>query len=694
MKKVKSLVRVTIAAAICSTSVAGYLSANVLLPPAKAGDVSGNRGWVLGGNAEGWQYDEQTQINDHNVARLGLAWAADIPTAAGLVGTPLVVGGIVYQSGPGGAVYANEGLTGKLVWQFTPETRYDQPLSFVAFWAMRHNRGLAADDDRIYVAAGDCRLFALDRRTGKQQWMTEACDATQPYGITSAPRVGGGMVFIGNANADLNTSRGFVSAYDANTGKMLWRFYTRPGDPKKPFENELMKMAASTWGEDYWPRAKGGAHVWDGMTYDPKLGLLYIGTNGALPYSPLERGKDAGDELFASAIVAVDAKTGKYVWHYTEVPHDNWEMSAISPIQIAELPIDGVKRRVIMQAPKNGFFYLLDAKTGKFISAGQMVPQNWTTGIDPKTGRPGPAPAEAQYWNRPGQETLMMPSTNAARTWEFMAYNPATSLVYVPTRTMVALHARNGETDYYYPMRKDAEVKPKGHLIAWDPLRQKEVWRVDRTYTHNGGTLATAGNLVFQGTVEGTFDAFDARTGRKVWSFQGDGAIMSAPSAAVINGVQYIFVASGDNGASAQTHSGGGFISTPTSQGPPRLLAFRLDGKAALSPKAGYGPISVLKPWRPRQSDALAAEGRAVFRNNNCELCHGVDAIQAGRDIPDLRASSKETYAAMREIFDGAFRPGGMPSFPHITDKEIVALQAYFTNRAWDGYKGQPYRED
>jgi quinohemoprotein ethanol dehydrogenase len=560
-------------------------------------------------------------------------------------------------------------------------------LSLIAFWAMHHNRGLAIDNERVYVAAGDCRLFALDHLTGRQVWMTEACDPTQPYGITSAPKLGGNMVFIGNANADMNSARGFVSAFDAKTGKFLWRFWLRPGDPAKPFENATMKMAAATWGKNYWPRSIGGAQAWDGMTYDPKLGLLYIGTNGPLPYNPTERGEDAGDELFSSAIVAVEAKTGRYMWHYTEVPHDAWEFSAIAPIQIADLPINGERRRVLMQAPKDGFFYLLDAKTGKFISAGQIGAQNWTRGIDPTTGRPIPNP-DTEYWNHPERSAVLIPGTgNEARTWVAMAYSPETSLVYVPTLTMAALYEPGGHFDWYYSFRKDTTVKAEGQLIAWDPIAQKAAWRFARTSITDGGTLVTAGNLVFQGTDDGKFQALDARTGHLLWSFKADGAIMGAPSTVTIDGIQYIFVASGDSGASATTHSGGLFNTTPTAQGPPRLLAFRLDGQAVLDQKHGYGPVTLPQPWRPRQPTALAAKGQKVYEDNNCALCHGGDAIQAGRDIPDLRAASEQTHRLMGIIFKGAYRQAGMPSFENLSDDDIVALQAYLTNQAWNGFE-------
>jgi PQQ-dependent dehydrogenase (methanol/ethanol family) len=661
-----------------------------LAPRGSSAGSPGGEDWMsVDGTPESWHYTPQTQINDSNISQLGLAWAADIASASGgLVGTPLIKAGVVYQSGPGGVVYANDGRSGKSLWTFQPPTRYDLPLSLTAFWAMHHNRGMALDDDHVYVAAGDCRLFAVDRRTGKEVWVTEACDPKQPYGITSAPRVGGGLVFMGNANADFNTSAGFVSAFDARTGAFRWRFSLRPGDPTKPFESETLKMAAKTWGKDYWPASVGGAHAWDGMTYDPKLDLLYIGTEATFPENPLERGKDAGDELFASAIVAVKAKTGEYVWHYTVVPHDGWELAAVAPIQIVEVPVKGVQTRVLMQAPKNGFFYLLDAKTGKFISAGQIATQNWAKNIDPNTGRPLFSP-DAQYWNHPDQDTVVSPGPNGARTWESMAYSPKTGLVYVPTRTMATLFARDGSRDWYYPFRKDAKFKAAGQLTAWDPLQQKKAWQVVRPSTHNGGVLATAGNLVFQGTLEGKLDAFDARTGRNIWSFKSDGSIMGAPSTAVIDGVEYIFIASGDNGASAQTHSAGKFSSLPDVAGPPRLLAFSLGGKATLPARTEATDRKLKKPWRPRQPPALVAQGAKIFDEQGCSLCHGVGAVQGGHEIPDLRSSSQQTYAAMRQILDGAFRPAGMPAFKNISNEEIAAIQAYLTEQAWKGYEEQ-----
>lgn len=689
MKRTKSLVQryasTFVIVATIAASLAGYLTF------IHAASAPPDSDWSFVHGPDGWHYSATPQINGRNVSKLGLAWSADIPSPSGLVGTPIIIEGVVYQSGPGGVVYANEARTGKSKWVFSPDNQYDEDLSLIAFWAMRHNRGLTADKNHVYVSAGNCRLFAIDRKTGQQRWSTKACDPTEPYGITAPPTLGGGMVFIGNSNADMNTSRGFISAFDAQSGKLLWRFYTRPGDPNRPFESDTVKKAAATWGDAYWPASKGGGHVWDSMTYDSKLGLLYFGTNGPVPHNPLERGKNAGDELFATAIVAVNAKTGAYAWHYTTVPRDGWELSAIAPIQIAELPIEGKTTRVVMQAPKNGFLYVLNAETGKFISAGQIAAQNWTKGIDPKTGRPIPNP-EAEYWNRPGQDTLMIPGTNGARTWEAMSYSPNTSLVYIPTRTMATLFTKDGSYDWYYPLHKDASIKAEGQLVAWDPVKQKEVWKVIRPGTHNGGAMATGGNLVFQGSLEGSFDAFEASTGKKLWSFQGDGAIMGAPSTAVVDGVQYIFVASGDSGASAQTHSAGQFNSTSKSQGPPRLLAFRLGGEERLVKKPGYSEVKLEKPWRPRQERPLVLNGKEVYLKHGCDLCHGVDAVQAGRDIPDLRGSSEATYSAMPHILKGALRPRGMPGFSSISQPDVVALQAYLTEQAWEGFEAQSAR--
>ncbi|MCX7169691.1 MAG: PQQ-binding-like beta-propeller repeat protein [Proteobacteria bacterium] len=323
---------------------------------------------LLGGNAEMQHHSTLRKINLDNVKDLGLAWYADVPTPDGLAGNPLVADGVIYQSGTLGKVWAHDLRSGKQLWEFDAQIKFDKSGTVISFWGSRVNRGLALLDDKVFIGTGDCRLIAIDRKTGARVWETPACDAAAYYSITGAPRVGNGKVFIGNANADSGATRGYVAAFDAGSGKELWRFYTVPGDPAKGFENKAMEMASKTWGHDYWKVSAGGASPWDAMTFDPVLNQLYVGTDGPSPFNPKDRAqKGRGDELFTNSIVALDADTGAYRWHYQTTPNDAWNLAATMHIMIAELPIKGKPRRVVMQAPKNGFFYVLDAKSGKFI---------------------------------------------------------------------------------------------------------------------------------------------------------------------------------------------------------------------------------------------------------------------------------------------------------------------------------------
>ncbi len=393
------------------------LSLSVLLvmaatsnPSAAAEDKSDpNAEWrVLGNGAEAQHHSPLKQVNDKSVTKLGLAWVAEIPSPDGLSGNPLVANGIVYQSGPQGRVYANDLRTGASVWTFDAHTKFTRDTHVIAYVTSRINRGLALLDDKVFVASGDCHLYALDQKTGKLLWDVMSCDPKEAYGITGAPRVGGGLVFIGNACGDSGLTRGFVDAFDAATGKRKWRFYTVPGDPAKPPENELMKKAAATWGTDWYSKTHGCGSVWEAMTYDATTGILYIGVAGPAPWSPAMRAADAGDELFTNSIVALKAQTGEYVWHFKQVPNDAWNFDATMHIMLADLGVDGKPQRVVMQAPKNGFFYVLDARTGEFISAQDYLPQNWALKIDAKSGRPTPNP-EAQYWKHPGERSIVSP---------------------------------------------------------------------------------------------------------------------------------------------------------------------------------------------------------------------------------------------------------------------------------------------
>jgi PQQ-dependent dehydrogenase (methanol/ethanol family) len=645
---------------------------------------------LLGGGSEQQYYSRIGEIDQSNVKNLGLAWYADMETADGLVGQPLVADGVIYQSGPPGRIFANDLKTGKSLWVFNPEITYADGTTWTGFWGTHVNRGLAIDGDNIYVAS-HCRILAVSRKTHQQVWAAQSCDPTKQIGINGAPRVGGGRVYIGNTSGDLGGERGYVDAFDGKTGKHLWRFYTMPGDPSKPFENEQMAIATKTWGTNYWKYVKGGVSPWDAITYDEKTDTLYFGTDGPAPWSPDQRAPDAGDELFTDSILAVDAKTGKYKWHFQTVQHDGWNLAATMHLMLADLPMKEGTRRVVMTAPKNGFFYVLDAESGKFIHARNYVPVNWTKGLDPVTGRPI-ASDEANYWEKPGQEVVPLPGDPGAHNWQAMAFSPENRLVYIPATVIPVLmkvdpkSAGGVDADYYYGFRANAKVKARGELVAWDPVTQTAKWRATRPVPTNGGILATAGNLVFQGTGDGKFEAYAADTGRKLWSFDVGGTILAAPTTVTVDGDQYLIVASG-NGGSSGSRGTPGSITTRRAQGPARLLAFKLNGSAKL-PVVQAQPFP--KPSSPRPDKALAARGRGLFIGNYCGTCHGADGIGISPGIPDLRRMTPETSALMSEIvIRGLYRPNGMPSFPDLRDSDIDALRAFAMKRAWEEHDRQ-----
>ena len=341
---------------------------------------------VVGRTGDNHHFSPLRQVNDKNVSRLGLAWYADIPSKPGLVGTPIVVDGVVYQSAQRSVVFANDVRTGRLLWTFDPKLKFKGEM--IPTMGSHVNRGVGVWKDKVYVGTGDCRLIAINRTTGKPAWEADVCVGDSRFAITGAPRVAAGKVFIGPANLDDGSRRGFLDAYDAETGKRLWRFYTVPGDPSKGFENKAMEMASKTWGKDYWKRAGSGSVI-EGITYDPVLKLVYFGTTSASPDLPQDRGEGRNGELFTASIVAVDADTGEYRWHYQQTPNNGWNYDSYQPITIATLPFGGKQRRVLMHAPKNGFFYVLDAATGKLLAADKYgVRVNWASSVDVKTGRP------------------------------------------------------------------------------------------------------------------------------------------------------------------------------------------------------------------------------------------------------------------------------------------------------------------
>jgi PQQ-dependent dehydrogenase (methanol/ethanol family) len=689
---------------VLTLAVAFAFTILVPMKRARAGTVkhSAETSWpLLGGNSDQWQYSSLTDINEKTIKRLGLAWAVDLPIQSGLTGNPLVADGTVYDGAPGGKIFAHDVRSGKLRWAFSPLLPYPEGTSLVSFWATHFNRGLAIDERRVFISTGDCRLIAVDRKSGMQLWEVASCDSRTDLGIEAAPRVGGGKIFVGNTNCERGTARGFVDAFDAASGKHLWRFYTIPGDPAKGAENKVMEMAAKTWGTGAWKY--NSANPWEGITYDDQLDLVYIGTGNPEPQNPAERAQDAGDELFSNSIVALKASTGEYVWHYKTTPHDGWGGDATAPITIAEVLVNGKQRRVLLQASKNGFFYVLDAKSGRLFSGDKFVPNNWATGVDPSSGKLM-VPDSSRYWEHPDQTTVIQPGGMGAHGWELMAYSPVSGLVYIPAFILPNLieatpaasavsdrilwqssEARLRDRDY--GQRPDAEFKTMGKLIAWDPVARRERWHVDQPLPINGGVLATKSNLVFQGTADGRFVAYAADSGKELWSFAAHSTILAAPSTVRVAGEQYIIVPIG-NGASTSAGQTLPYLTgRPDTRGPSRLLAFKLDGVAGDLP--ANSPSLIPKPLAPRPSPDLTARGGELYFQNGCIMCHGVDAIGGGGEIADLRKSTSATLNELRDIVAGRFRSLGMPSFPELTDEDIAALRSYITNAAWDGYEQQ-----
>jgi len=644
--------------------------------PANAGNwLSYGRTW------DEQRYSPLTQINDRTVQRLGLAWYDDLGTYHGIEATPLAVDGVLYNVSAFNIVTAYDGKTGRKLWTYDPKV--ERQWSRLACCGAG-TRGIAAWNGKIYVAALDGRLIALDAKTGKPVWTVQTFDRAHAYSITGAPRVFDGKVVIGNSGADYGV-RGFVTAWDAETGRKLWKFYTVPGNPADGPDHEAsdsaMKIALPTWAGQWW-KYGGGGTAWDSLVYDPKLKLIYIGTGNGGTNSWHFRSADKGDNLFLCSIVAVNAETGRYVWHYQMVPEDDWDFTCTQPMMLADLRIGGATRQVIMQAPKNGFFYVIDRKTGKLISAKNFVPQEWASHIDMKTGRPVMYP-DVHLTTTPHR---MTPSLLAAHSWTPMSFNPKTGLVYFAAMEQSTVYARQRDEDFrFVPFRinagydyagvtpewaakrkalqAEADAMEKGYLLAWDPVRQREAWRAPYPYPGSGGTLATGGNLVFQGTIEKTFAAYRADTGQKVWSVPIDNVPVSGAVSYMIDGQQYIAVNAGWNGAivAALNRIPGGFRVSPA-----RLLVFRLDAKGVSLPPMPP-PVTLPRPPPLRATEDQVRAGAQLY-GQTCSRCHGE---QARGGVKDLRWMTPDTHAQFLDIvLGGARTQQGMASFKDLLSKD------------------------
>ena len=644
--------------------------------------------WALLGNSPDMQHhSDLTQINTETVSDLGLAWAIDLPTRDGLVGNPLISNGRIFQSGSQSQVFANDLKTGELLWTYEPLAGRP-PSSFLETWLRSLNRGLALYEDLVIVGASDCRLVAIDQETGIEQWQVETCDSEQAYMISGAPRVGGGKVFIGNSCADMGLNRGHVDAVDAKTGKHLWRFYTVPGDPKEPQDSELYEMALKTWGEGWYESTRGCGSVWDAMVYDAELDQLIIGTGAPAPADPTKRGKDVGDELFTSAVVALDAQTGAYQWHFTQVPGNAWNYEPAVGLMLATLPMNGVDKRVVLSVPKNGFVYVLDAQTGGFISGRNYVPVNWAKGLDNETGRPIFDPA-ARYWEAAdGEPTIILPSNAGAHDWTALAFDPESNVLFIPALTTPERRERTASGEYSYDHRHSTEGDPEwqafGELIAWDPVSQSEIWRQRLALPYNGGALHTAGGVVFQGTAEGYLNAYDAISGEQLGSFAAGGAIRAAPSTVVADGIQYIVVPAGAPSTSAASAGLTDYSSTAESRSRPRLLAFALGGDAPAP--AWAAQLTFPKPPVDRYPPEVAAMGETIYELAGCVACHGYGGQSVGGAAADLRMRLPVNLEYLKAVLGGLLAPR-MPQV-ELDDASAEALYAYLVNTAWSAHEG------
>jgi quinohemoprotein ethanol dehydrogenase len=633
-------------------------------------------------------------LNESNVSRLKIAWYADLNTYRGVDATPLEIDGVLYNISAWDITSAYEASTGKLLWQFDPKV----PVEFARIACCGPvSRGVAAWHGRIYVAALDGRLIALNAATGKPEWSVQTLEPDAPLSITGAPRIANGLVLIGNAGGDLG-ARGYISAYRADTGALAWRFYIVPGDPAKLPEgaasDPVMPMAAKTWNGEWWKQG-GGGNDWDTIVYDPRLNLVYFGTGNGSPIPRAFRSPGGGDNLFLCSLVAVNADDGHYVWHYQEVPGEEWDYDCTSSIILADLKLEGRMRHVLLHAPKDGFFYVIDRATGKLISARNYVPNTWAHGIDLKTGRPE-IDADALLEVEPH---LMTPSSGGGHNWNPMAYSPLTGLVYIPAMEQWTVVSRlpDGEFNFvkgrstaamgvtnYPDLRRDlnaqAAVRDKGYLLAWDPAHQREAFRVPYPHPGNGGTLVTAGNLLIEGTIDKTLAIYRATDGRKLWEMPVESVPVSGPITYSVDGRQYIAVNAGWNNAIVH----GLDSPEPFSVAPARLIVFAIDVPGATLPPAPRS-VSVPAPPTAPQSPDEVLQG-AVLYSQNCATCHGVNAVGGAKD---LRHLTPETHARFLSIVRGGERKKqGMPSFEDaLTEAQAQAIHAYLITRAQEDWQ-------
>ena len=641
------------------------------------------------------RFSPSDQINTGNVAKLKVDWFLDLPQDVGLVSTPLVVDGTLYFTGTMNVIRAVDAVTGKLLWEFDPQVAKEVAGKRQTGW--KHNRGISFYEGKLFAATWDGRLFALDAETGKEIWTVRTFDLDQALYITGAPKAFNDKVLIGNGGTESGPTRGWVTAYDADTGEEAWRFHIVPGNPADGFENEAMEMAAKTWTGEWWKHG-GGGNAWHGFTYDAEFNAIYIGTGNGSPWNRKIRSPEGGDNLFLCSIVALDADTGEYRWHYQTTPGESWDFNSNMDIVLADLQVGDEAIKAILHAPKNGFFYVIDRATGRLVSAEPFVETTWASHIDIETGRPVEIPG-ARY---DVDAAYITPNAYGAHSWHSMSYSPQSGLAYIPSQ-----HYASNYSDLGYdiegfqmeafvgglgvdPLPAEQPREYPASLLAWDPIKQEAAWEIPQKSGPNGGTLVTAGNLLFQGRADGRILAYDATTGEELWNFNAGLGMTAAPITYELNGRQYVSILVGWGGGSAGL---GSLFSTDEysarhlgwdyGKHMRRLVTFSLQGTADMP---ALPPPHFAKPIEAPDFEidpALAAQGAVEF--GACMSCHGFGVLASGM-APDLRASTialdAKSFSAV--VRDGALVARGMPGIPGITDSQLDALQHYIRQRARD----------
>jgi PQQ-dependent dehydrogenase (methanol/ethanol family) len=637
-------------------------------------------------------------VNRDNVDELDLVWSFKFDTARGMEATPIVHDGVIYVSTGWSHVHAIDARSGEELWHYDAKIPKAQ-LAKTCCGPV--NRGVAIwqeDSDsplQVFFGALDGRLIALDAATGMENWSVQSTPTDGNYSVTGAPRIVKGMIIIGNGGAELGV-RGYVSAYDVTTGEMKWRFYTVPGDRNKPQENSALEAALETWSGDEWYKlGGGGGTAWDSLVYDPELDLLYIGTGNGSPWNRELRSPGGGDNLYLSSIVALRPDTGEYVWHYQVTPADNWDYTATQQMVLAELEIEGEMRSVIMQAPKNGFFYVLDRKTGELLSAEKFGRVTWATHVDMETGRP----VESKFANyQENGGSFIWPSPYGAHNWQPMSFSTKTGLMYIPVQSIPSYFSAVKEVMYrvnrwntgvdlntnrdpksWVAGRASADALIYGELVAWDPVKRKRAWKVHHSKPSNGGILSTAGDLVFQGTWDGTFAAYDAYNGKKLWQYKSDSAVLAGPMTYELDGEQYIAVAQGSGGTVMIT-VGDELMKKKTNQN--KLLVFK-KGRFNQTVSLASNELATIKALghKVNSDPAVIKQGESLY-HNNCASCHGINAL-SNYVVPDLRYMSEQTHSDFASIVIGGTRThkGMIGFYETLGLDDVDAIHAYLANK-------------